>query len=98
MRPRSSGVGAAVGNIGDAAALPADACAPLRNASSLMGWQNGIARTGDRFALPQGVRLGVLPVDALLLRPKEDAELPLRKGPALAPFPWRACIAPLSQR
>ena len=28
-----------------------------------MGWQNGIARTGNQFALPQGVRLGILPVE-----------------------------------
>jgi NADH-quinone oxidoreductase subunit I len=50
------------------------------------GWQNGVARTGNPFTLPQGVRLGFLPVDALLLRAKEDAELPLREGPAIAPL------------
>src|SRR6478736_3108698 len=62
-----------------------------------MGWQNGIARTGSQLALPQGVRLRILPVDALLLGAKEDAELPLREGPAVAPLPWRACVAPLSE-
>ena len=47
----------------------------------LKQWQYGIARTGNQLALPQGVRLGVLSVDALLLCAKEDAELPLREGP-----------------
>ena len=56
------------------------------------------ARTSRQLALPEGVRLGVLPVDALLLQAEGDAELSLREGPAVAPLPRRACAAALSQR
>jgi hypothetical protein len=58
----------------------------------------GIGQAGHQLALPQRVRLGVLPVDALLFQAEGDAQLPLREGPPLAPLPWRACAAPLSQR
>jgi hypothetical protein len=54
---------------------------------TLMGWQDGIPRTGKPFALPQRVCLGVLLVDALFLRPKEDAELSLREGAAEPTLP-----------
>jgi NADH-quinone oxidoreductase subunit I len=38
------------------------------------------------------------PGDALFLPAQGDDELPVRKGPALAALPRRACAAPLSER
>jgi NADH-quinone oxidoreductase subunit I len=51
------------------------------------------ALCSNQLALPQGVRLGILSVDALLLCAKEDAELPLREGSAVAPLSGRGCVA-----
>src|SRR4029077_1040511 len=50
---------------------------------------------GDLF---DGVRVGVLPGDALLLQAESDVELSVREGVALAPLSWRACAAALSER
>src|SRR4029077_6238287 len=50
---------------------------------------------GDLF---DGVRVGVLPGDALLLQAEGDVELSVREGVALAPLSWRACAAALSER
>jgi formate hydrogenlyase subunit 6/NADH:ubiquinone oxidoreductase subunit I len=50
---------------------------------------------GNQLALPQKVRRGILSVEALLLRAKEDAELPLREGSAVASLSGRACVAQL---
>src|SRR4029077_13676126 len=50
---------------------------------------------GDLF---DGVRVGVLPGDALLLQAEGDVELSVREGVALAPLSWRASAAALSER
>jgi formate hydrogenlyase subunit 6/NADH:ubiquinone oxidoreductase subunit I len=42
---------------------------------------NGIAGTGDQLALPQGVRLGVLPSMRYFFAPKKTLNYPFEKGP-----------------
>ena len=66
--------------------------------SRLRGPRIMVHRPRREIAVPGGVRLGVLPVDALLLHAEEDAELSVREGAALAALPRRACAAPLSER
>src|SRR5581483_12490438 len=59
---------------------------------------HGRHRTSRRLAVPEGVRIGVVPVAALLLQAQGNAQLSLREGPHLAALPRRACAQALSQR
>src|SRR3990172_2701251 len=56
------------------------------------------ARSSGPVDLFDGVRVRVLPGDALLLQAEGDAELSVREGAALAPLSRRACVAALSER
>src|SRR5680860_1721620 len=56
------------------------------------------ARSTGPVDLFDGVRVGILPGDALLLQAEGDVELSVREGVALTPLSRRACAAALSER
>ena len=56
------------------------------------------ARSTGPVDLYDGVRVGILPGNALLLQAEGDVELSVREGVALTPLSRRACAAALSER
>src|SRR5215470_14020923 len=61
------------------------------------GYRDAIG-SSRKGSVPEGIRAGVCPVDAVFLQAEGDDQLSLREEPDLAALPRRACAAPLPQR